>query len=51
MILDSFLNFNILKQSFLDWQKISKKGEEINLENKLPKIKDLNLWPFYKEEW
>ena len=51
VILDSFLNFNILKQSFLDWQKISKKGEEINLENKLPKIKDLNLWPLYKEEW
>lgn len=51
LILDSFLNFDVIKKSFYDWLRILKIEKEINLDTKIPLIEELNLWPLYKNEW
>ena len=49
--INSFLGCDTVLKTIIDWLKLIKKGSDLKLNLKIPKIDYLNLWPLYKDEW
>jgi surface carbohydrate biosynthesis protein (TIGR04326 family) len=49
--LDSFISVKVVVSSIRDWAHLLRKGVSMEIQDALPRLGGLDLWPFFRDDW